>query len=121
MNIEKRKQPRHEREDFIHIEVLAASHHTVKDNFVLECTTKDISVDGLKVHTKSPLNVEAILELIIAFGDGGYKFLLTAQVKWIDKIGDDDFHAGFKIVEAEHSDFVEWREMFSEIDLRKIS
>lgn len=114
MQTDKRKQARQNREESIYIEVLVAGHQPSQDNYMLECTTKDISTDGLKVHVTFPLIVDSVFELIIAFESGGYKFLLTGQVKWLDKIGDDEYHAGFKIVEAEHSDFAEWRNMFSD-------
>lgn len=113
MSIEKRKQNRHDREESIYIEVLAASSQSEHDNIVLECTTKDVSADGLKIHAKHPFIIDSILELLISFESGGYKFLLTGQVKWFDHLANDEYLAGFELIEAEHSDFAVWRNMFT--------
>ena len=112
MDIEKRKQQRHSREESVFVEVLGATVDSVDDNRQLECTTKDISKDGLKVFSSSLLPTEAIFELIISFESGGYKFLLAGEVKWVEKIGASEFLTGFEIVPSEHSDLIEWQNMF---------
>ena len=114
MEIEQRKQQRHNREESVFIEVLGTTVDSVEDNHRLECTTRDISIDGLKVHSPSLLTVNSILELIISFESGGYKFLLTGEVKWVDKIDTNEFLTGFKIVPSEHSDLIEWQNMFAD-------
>ena len=113
MTSDKRRQERQEREEVIYIEVLDATSEGVQDNIMLECTTKDISPDGLKIHAQYPFIVDSILELLISFESGGYKFLLTGQVRWSEKISEQDHLAGFEIIESEHSDFLVWRNMFS--------
>lgn len=115
MESEKRKQIRHDREEVIFIEILAASGQSEKDNLILECTTKDISAEGLKIHAKYPFIVDSILELLISFESGGFKFLLTGEVRWSECLSEDDCIAGFSIIEAEHSDFIVWRNMFPEM------
>ncbi len=112
MNTDKRKQTRHPREEVIFIEVLSASSQSEQDNILLECTTRDISSDGLKIQSKHPFILDSILELIISFESGGYKFLLTGQVKWCETLSNDECLAGFEIIESEHSDFLVWRNMF---------
>lgn len=112
----KRKHSRHEKEETIFIEVLAASNQAEKDNIMLECTTRDISPDGLKIHASYPFITESILELLISFESGGYKFLLTGQVKWCEQKNEEEYLAGFELVESEHSDFVVWRNMFKELE-----
>ncbi len=116
MNPDKRKQIRHDKEELIYIEVLAASSHSQQDNIMLECTTKDISKEGLKIHAKYPFIIDSILELLISFESGGYKFLLTGQVKWVETLEDNNCFAGFEVIEAEHSDFAVWRNMFDEME-----
>jgi len=112
MDIEKRKQQRHSREESIFIEVLGANADSVDDNHQVECTTKDISKDGLKVHSSCLLPTEEIFELIISFESGGYKFLLAGEVKWVEQNGSNEFLLGFKILPSEHSDLAEWQKMF---------
>ncbi|MDQ7050104.1 MAG: PilZ domain-containing protein [Enterobacterales bacterium] len=114
MKTDKRKHPRQEREETIFIEVLAASSQNKDDNILLECTTKDISKSGLKITAEYPFIIDSILELIISFESGGYKFLLTGQVKWYEEVSDKRYIAGFELIEAEHSDFMVWRNMFDE-------
>ena len=114
MTADKRRQERQNREELILIEVLAATSDNVQDNIMLECTTKDISADGLKIHAQYPFIVDTILELLISFESGGYKFLLTGQVRWSEKVSEKDHLAGFDIIESEHSDFMVWRNMFTQ-------
>ncbi len=119
MKDDKRRQIRYAKEEVIFVEVLAASDRSKSDSVMLECTTRDISRDGLKIKAKYQFSVDAILELLILFESGGYQFLLTASVKWLEKISDTEYLAGFEIIEAEHSDFVIWRNMFAEIESQK--
>ncbi|MBV1911156.1 MAG: PilZ domain-containing protein [Kangiellaceae bacterium] len=115
MDIDGRKQTRHTREETIFIEILSASREAATDNILLECTTQDISPDGLKIRAEHPFIVDSILELLISFESGGYKFLLTGQVKWNTINDEGDSIAGFEIIESEHSDYLVWRNMFAEI------
>lgn len=113
---ENRKQARHDREETIFIEILAASNNHSQDNLMLECSTRDISENGLKIKAEYPFIVGSILELLISFESGGYKFLLTGEVKWCDTVDEKIVLAGFELVEAEHSDYFVWQRMFSNQD-----
>lgn len=115
MNIDGRKQTRHDREETIFIEILSASKESAEDNIMLECTTQDISKDGLKIRAQYPFIIDSILELLISFESGGYKFLLTGQVKWNKTTESGESLAGFELIEAEHSDYLVWRNMFEDI------
>lgn len=115
MSAEHRKDQRHLREEKIFIEVLSASGLSSDDSITLECSTKDISKNGLKIESSFPFIVGAILELLIEFESGGYKFLLTGEVKWFEELNNENFVAGFEIMGSEHSDFVVWQDMFDEV------
>ncbi|WP_444994140.1 PilZ domain-containing protein [Aliikangiella sp. IMCC44359] len=114
MSSEQRKHERHDREEKIFIEVLSASDSSSDDCLLLECTTQDISKTGLKIKSGYPFIVHSILELLISFESGGYKFLLTGEVKWFEKINENSYLAGFELIDAEHSDYLVWYKMFSE-------
>jgi hypothetical protein len=114
MSVEQRKHQRKSRQEKIFIELLSASDDTEDDNVLIECTTSDISFNGLKIASSCPFIVDSILELLINFESGGYKFLLTAEVKWLEKINDDKFVAGFELINAEHSDYLVWQNMFAQ-------
>lgn len=116
MNVDNRKHQRQQREEKIFIELLSASDDSSNDNVLIECTTRDISPGGLKVHSNTPFIKNSVLELLINFESGGYKFLLTAEVMWSDSTGNDDFLAGFELLDAEHSDYITWQNMFVEED-----
>ena len=109
---EQRRDERHGREEKIFIEILSASDEQGQDNVLLECTTQDISKRGLKISSEYPFIVNSILELLVAFESGGYKFLLTGEVKWLEEISNNRYLAGFELVEAEHSDIIVWQNMF---------
>jgi len=114
MSVEYRKDQRQTREEKIFIEILSASSGSENDSVLLECTTKDISKSGLKVQSEYPFILGAILELLISFESGGYKFLLTGEVKWFEEVGKGQYLAGFELIEAEHSDIMLWQNMFQE-------
>ena len=115
MSIEKRGHIRHEKEELIYIEVLDANSQPSDENVLLECNTKDISKDGLQVRAKYPFIIDSLLELLISFESGGYKFLLTGEVKWVEKLANDENLAGFQLISSEHSDIVVWQNMFLEL------
>ena len=114
MSQEQRRDERHSREEKIFIEVLSSSSESADDNVLLECSTRDISSRGLKIQSAYPFIVHSILELLINFESGGYKFLLTGEVKWFEEVAEGQFLAGFELIEAEHSDFIVWQKMFEE-------
>ncbi|TQV84479.1 PilZ domain-containing protein [Aliikangiella coralliicola] len=113
MSIEQRKHHRQTREEKIFIEVLSASDNGADDNVMLECTTRDISESGLKIQSQYPFIISSILELLINFESGGYKFLLTGEVKWFEEVPGGEYLAGFELIDAEHSDFLVWQNMFT--------
>lgn len=114
MALQHRKDERHHREEKIYIEILSASDNESQDSILLECSTRDVSKNGLKILSSYPLIISSILELLISFESGGYKFLLTGEVKWLEKAPSDQYLAGFELIEAEHSDYIVWQRMFSE-------
>jgi len=114
MSVESRKDERHPREEKIFIEILSASAGSADDSVMLECTTRDISKSGLKILSEYPFINGAILELLVNFESGGYKFLLTGEVKWFEEVGKGQYLAGFELIEAEHSDIFVWQNMFEE-------
>ena len=116
MTNDQRQDKRHLKEEVIFIEVLSASSKEMKDQLTLECSTRDISREGLRIRVEYPLIIDSILELLISLGKAGRKFQLTAQVKWFEKITESEYIAGFELIEADHSDFVVWRNMIGEIE-----
>lgn len=116
MNNDKRDHQRHEKEEIIYIEVLASNRQSNDDNQLLECSTKDISREGLQIQAKYPFIVNSLLELLISFDTGGYKFLLTGEVKWVEELAENEKLAGFQLIDSEHSDITVWRNMFLELE-----
>jgi len=117
MTNDQRRDKRHLKEELIFIEVLSASNKEMNDHVTLECSTRDISREGLKIRVEYPLIIDSILELLMSIGKAGRKFQLTAQVKWSEKISETEYIVGFELIEADHSDFVVWRNMIAELEL----
>lgn len=108
---ENRRHQRKSRKEKIFIEVLAAQDEQA-DSLTFECHTEDISRSGLKIKSRYPLIVNSILEMLINFKSSQQKFLLTGEVKWLKKMSDDEFAAGFELIESEHSDYLIWHKVF---------
>ncbi|MGX5174199.1 PilZ domain-containing protein [Aliikangiella sp. IMCC44653] len=112
MSNDNRQHERMERVEIIYIEVLSASGDDKSDSIMLECTSQDISQSGLKIIAEYPFLVGSILELLISFESGGFKFLLTGEVMWLESLADKKYSAGFQLMDSEHSDYAEWVKMF---------
>lgn len=111
---ELRKENRIEREETVFIEVLSASVEE-SNALVVQCSTRDISLQGLKVTSNYPITVGVILELLVDFNQESVKYLLTGEVKWCNQIDSEPtYHCGFELIDAEHSDIHLWRELFED-------
>lgn len=111
-NTENRKHQRQTKKEEIFIEILSASENQEQDSLTLECLTQDISKSGIKIQSRYPLIVNSILELLINFQSVKQGFMLTGEVKWLRKIDDEHFLAGFELIESEHSDYLIWYQLF---------
>ncbi len=111
---ELRKENRVDREETVFIEVLSASVEE-SNALVVQCSTRDISISGLKVTSNYPITVGVILELLVDFNNESVKYLLTGEVKWCNQIdAEPTYFCGFELIDAEHSDIRLWRELFDE-------
>ncbi|MEE4244974.1 MAG: PilZ domain-containing protein [Kangiellaceae bacterium] len=123
MTIDKRQYPRKLEQKRLFIEVLANSGSEHDEGLVVMCSTKDISVNGLKVVSSYPMQESTILELLVDFDAGPdeqdshpsntMKYLLTGEVKWCEQVDSrPTFCCGFELLDAEHSDIKYWQELF---------
>jgi hypothetical protein len=112
--MELRRENRIAREETVFIEVLSASPNE-NNALVVQCATRDISRHGLKVTSNYPITVGVILELLVDFRCDTLKYLLTGEVKWCHQVGSEPTYlCGFELINAEHSDFKLWQELFED-------
>lgn len=108
-NPEGRKESRQDLTEVVFIEILASSSPTSNDQVILECTTKDVSSNGLKIVTEHPLLLRSILELNLSFSNSDQEFQLIGEVRWSRCIDDTHYEAGFELLDADHADMESWR------------
>lgn len=114
-NLEARKEARQDFNELIFIEILSSSSPKSNDQIVLECTTRDVSSNGLKIKTEHPLLLSSILELNLSFSDSDKEFQLIGEVRWSRRFDDKHYEAGFELLDADHADMKEWNLFLSEL------
>ena len=103
-----RKDSRHNFKEKVFIEILAASSPSMRDQVILECSTEDISLNGLKIKSEHSLLLNSILELNLSFTESNKEFQLIGEVRWSRRIDDEHYESGFELLNAEHADMTNW-------------
>ena len=112
--IEGRKDSRHDFNEKVFIEILAATSINSQDQVVLECSTKDVSLNGLKIKSEHPLLLNSILELNLSFATSNKEFQLIGEVRWSRRIDNEHYESGFELLNAEHADMADWELFLAE-------
>lgn len=104
--------------DTIYIEVLSSpstdnSNHGCTD--IAICNTIDISTNGLQITTNRKLPIGSILQLCVQLSQENKRLFLVGEVKWLRKIGEEDYTIGFSLFESEDSDIQGWKELLAQL------
>jgi hypothetical protein len=97
---EKRKERRFVEENKVTISVFSEDKSThIKGNFF--ALTKDISLNGLKIHTDEKLDIDTMLKIEIALARSKKLISVIGQVKWVSQIYDGDaFETGVEFMDT---------------------
>ncbi len=106
---EQRRERRVPRREAVHIQITSGGPSAT----VLHCETEDLSATGFKVRTDGPVAAGHILELLIEVDGDGKRYVLVAETRWC-RPAQDGYHAGFELLDAEHSDIEPWRALFAD-------
>lgn len=97
---EKRKERRLKEENKVKISVFSTDKSThVKGNFF--ALTKDISLNGLKIHTDEKLEIDTVLKIEIALAASKKLISVIGRVKWVSRLYEGEvFEAGIELIDT---------------------
>ncbi len=97
---EKRKERRLNEENKVTISVFSKDKSThVRGNFF--ALTKDISLNGLKMHTDEKLDIGTVLKIELALAKSKKLISVIGRVKWVSEIYDGEvFEAGIEFIDT---------------------
>lgn len=97
---EKRKERRLDEENKVTISVFSKDKSThAKGNFF--ALTKDISLNGLKIHTDVKLDTDTVLKIEIALAKSKKLISVIGRVKWVSQLYDGEvFETGVEFVDT---------------------
>lgn len=72
------------------------------------CHTQDLSSSGVRVQTREPVPVGALLPISVAFEGGQIVYELTGEVVWVERRKSGFWIVGVQILESDDTSFMEW-------------
>jgi len=81
-------------------------HHEI-EGVTFTGTNSDISENGIRLHARRLLPVNATLEVEITFAE--HKFLLAGRVIWVQMTDSSNAHMGVLFTTADESQIWSWR------------
>jgi len=113
MSEEKRIENRVRREEQLFIEVMSSSYDESLPGTVVQCTTCDISPNGLQVKMPQALQQGTILDLCIEMQRSTKRFFLTGEVKWVrENSAEGNWLVGFLLFDGLNTDIDAWKALF---------
>jgi hypothetical protein len=97
---EKRKERRLDEENKVTISVFSKDKSTqAKGNFF--ALTKDISLNGLKIHTDVNLDIDTVLKIEIVLAKSKKLVSVIGRVKWVSQLYDGEvFETGVEFIDT---------------------
>jgi len=87
-------------------------HDISSNGTYYECQTIDISQNGLQLNGNRPLSTGNLSDLVIYLN--GLRYLITVESLWSEQCSNtEQYRWGFRIIEAEHSDWIDWQQLFA--------
>ena len=81
---------------------------------VLECTTVEMSANGMQLETVQPLLVDSILPIYVETMDGK-QYCLTGEVRWVRPVAGGRYLLGFHLYESEQTSILEWKQYIASL------
>jgi Tfp pilus assembly protein PilZ len=108
MNTEKRKSNRRSCKGQVHVDATESGKHSYR----YEGAMRDISINGVRLHGKHPIEIGAKLKLLIELEQNNSQYSLSGSVKWVTETTEHEFIAGLELQESNSKDILQWREQF---------
>jgi hypothetical protein len=99
----------------VFVEVLAAE--VTSEGVLVQCDVFDVSYGGFSAGIKTELPVGAILSVGVELPGVNDPLYMAAEVKWCKpaESGDDEWLAGFKLLQSSDTDIDSWRSLLEHV------
>ena len=106
---EKRSSARRMENGAIHVDVLSTPDSTIR----YEGSMRDISLNGIRLHGKHPIQQNSIIDMRVELELTNSKYSLSGSVKWVTETTENEFVAGLELLEGKNADLAAWKAIFS--------
>jgi Tfp pilus assembly protein PilZ len=114
-NQDRRQHSRQSRDERVVVQIVSSTRDTLPPGTVVRCSTKDVSVSGLRIQLDQPVPEGFLLELWIEVSNHPTKFYLAGEVKWCQELDEGKrYLVGVELKEADTDDFKQWQEVLAE-------
>ena len=73
--------------------------------------TSDLSANGFQAAIDEPLPLHSLLRVGLEVAETGEQFRLVGEVMWVSESSESDkYLVGFKLIESEQTQILEWKE-----------
>lgn len=79
---------------------------------VFECSAKDLSPQGVRLHGEQLLKLNSQVDLLVRMPSKQENYRLTGVVKWITETTEKEHLAGIQLSDNIHTDVNEWKKLF---------
>ncbi|WP_444994830.1 PilZ domain-containing protein [Aliikangiella sp. IMCC44359] len=108
---ERRKYARILREEPIKVDVLCNEHFN--SPLVFECSSKDFSAKGVRIHGQHPVPLNQDVEIVVHLGKEDKEFILSGKIMWTTETTENEHVAGIELSDNQETDIDNWRTLFS--------
>ena len=106
---EKRKESRRSSSERLFVQIVK-SHDQDLVGTTISCRALDVSANGIRIQTATPIPTGCHLDLWVDNSAGPGKFFLSSEVRWA-RIQDDSCEAGVLLHDGAATDIAEWRQL----------
>ncbi len=105
---EQRREFRRASQDRLFVQVVDCEDDS-QIGTTLSCDALDVSASGLKIASKQPISVGAVLDLWVDDSQRPGKFFLSSRVRWTRR-EEGQFQIGVELINGAATDILEWRD-----------
>lgn len=110
---ERRKHERLSLEGPVFVKILSSTRDESLRGKTLYCSTKDLSLGGLRVHSEHDIPIGCTLHLWVGLSDSPGTYMMSGRVAW-QKDDGASYVVGIEFVNVENDELAAWKEMVSQ-------
>jgi len=110
MNIERRQHQRKLQQERVVVNAVTADKQ--HQAFEYECSSRDLSAKGIRLHGNHPLELNCELDLQVHLQNAHMDYSLTGVVKWVTETTEHEHLAGVELDSARAGELSRWQSLF---------